>query len=340
MLINIYAFCLRQFWGPLLILLLIGVGTTLLLSRAIALLTSHFDNATRPISVNYHFTRQCNKTCGFCFHTALTSHRETPTNAKSALCLLEKAGMRKLNFAGGEPFLCPTFLGEMVDYAKQDLRLESVSIVSNGSLVTEKWMQAHAHNLDILAVSCDSFDESTNIAIGRGSGDQVTKLYKIRDWCEKYGVKFKINTVVCALNKNENMNHHIEKLQPFRWKCFQVLMVKGENDGNDTLRNVDKFLISDYDYQKFCDRHQGQACFVPESNKLMAKSYLILDEYLCFLDRDGKQPSGCILDFGVKQALESVYWDQESFVERGGVFDWSRKDKGCGGGDELKKLDW
>lgn len=248
--------------------------------------------------------------------------------------------MRKLNFAGGEPFLCPAFLGEMVDFAKQNLRLESVSIVSNGSLVTEKWMRAHAHNLDILAVSCDSFDEDTNIAIGRGSGDQVTKLYKIRDWCEKYGVKFKINTVVCALNKNENMNHHIEKLQPFRWKCFQVLMVKGENDGNDTLRNVDKFLISDYDYQKFCDRHQGQACFVPESNKLMAKSYLILDEYLCFLDRDGKQPSGCILDVGVKQALESVYWDQESFVERGGVFDWSRNDKGCGGGDELKKLDW
>ena len=22
-----------------------------------------------PVSVNYHFTRQCNKTCGFCFHT-------------------------------------------------------------------------------------------------------------------------------------------------------------------------------------------------------------------------------------------------------------------------------
>ena len=26
-----------------------------------------------PISVNRHFTRQCNKTCGFCFHTAKTS---------------------------------------------------------------------------------------------------------------------------------------------------------------------------------------------------------------------------------------------------------------------------
>src|SRR5688500_5451137 len=23
-----------------------------------------------PVSVNYHFTRRCNKACGFCFHTA------------------------------------------------------------------------------------------------------------------------------------------------------------------------------------------------------------------------------------------------------------------------------
>ncbi|KAH3716536.1 hypothetical protein DPMN_059260 [Dreissena polymorpha] len=26
-----------------------------------------------PLSVNYHFTRKCNYTCGFCFHTAKTS---------------------------------------------------------------------------------------------------------------------------------------------------------------------------------------------------------------------------------------------------------------------------
>ena len=29
--------------------------------------------AVVPLSVNYHFTRQCNYSCGFCFHTAKTS---------------------------------------------------------------------------------------------------------------------------------------------------------------------------------------------------------------------------------------------------------------------------
>ena len=31
-------------------------------------------SAKIPESVNYHFTRQCNYSCGFCFHTAKTSY--------------------------------------------------------------------------------------------------------------------------------------------------------------------------------------------------------------------------------------------------------------------------
>lgn len=64
-----------------------------------------------PISVNYHFTRKCNKECGFCFHTAKTSHKAPLEEAKHGLVLLKDAGMKKLNFAGGEPFLYPKYLG-------------------------------------------------------------------------------------------------------------------------------------------------------------------------------------------------------------------------------------
>ncbi|KAJ9654436.1 hypothetical protein H2198_006516 [Neophaeococcomyces mojaviensis] len=249
------------------------------------------------------------------------------------LRLLKQAGMRKLNFAGGEPFLHAKFLGTLVDYCKRDLSLESVSIVTNGSLVTERFLRDHGHNIDILAVSCDSFHEQTNIDIGRGSGDQVTQLYKIVQWCQRFGIKFKLNTVVCRMNVDEDMNSHISELQPFRWKCFQVLMVAGENDSHRTLRDVRKFMISDREFEQFCQRHQHQASFVPESNQLMAKSYLILDEYMRFLDRDGRQPSPSILQVGVEKALRCVFWDETSFVTRGGIYDWSRADKlasGCG----------
>lgn len=46
-----------------------------------------------PRSVNYHFTRQCNYSCGFCFHTAKTSYLLDLENVKVGLRMLKKAGM-------------------------------------------------------------------------------------------------------------------------------------------------------------------------------------------------------------------------------------------------------
>jgi hypothetical protein len=78
--------------------------------------------------------------------------------------LVRSAGMEKINFSGGEPFLPMRgrHLGEMMKYCKTVLKLPSVSVVSNGSLITEKWFQTYGSYVDIMAVSCDSFDEDTN----------------------------------------------------------------------------------------------------------------------------------------------------------------------------------
>lgn len=137
------------------------------------------------------------------------------------------------------------------------------------------------------------------------------------------------------------MNEIVEQLRPFRWKCFEVLLVAGENDSNKTLRDVRKFQITDDQYREFCLRHQHQPCFVPEPNNLMAKSYLILDEYMRFLDRDGRRPSSSILEAGVSAALNQVYWDQDSFIERGGIYDWSKApaSTACASNND-KRLQW
>lgn len=45
-----------------------------------------------PTSVNYHFTRQCNYKCGFCFHTAKTSFVLPLEEAKRGLAMLKEAG--------------------------------------------------------------------------------------------------------------------------------------------------------------------------------------------------------------------------------------------------------
>lgn len=113
--------------------------------------------------------------------------------------MLKAAGMRKINFAGGEPFLYKPFLGHMITFCKEHLGLESISIVTNCSLVDESFLRQHGKHIDILAVSCDSFNEQTNIEIGRGNGDQIKKLVQVAGWCKDFGIKFKLNTVYVAL---------------------------------------------------------------------------------------------------------------------------------------------
>lgn len=208
--------------------------------------------------------------------------------------------------------------------------LESVSIVTNGSKVTEKWISKYGKYVDIIAVSCDSFNEETNTAIGRRSGDNVKQLRRIRDWCTQYGIKFKMNTVVCKLNWEEDMSAQIKQLTPFRWKVFQVLLVGGGNDEKSETgrgKKFDQFQITDEQYQAFCDRHNHIKSFIPEPNNVMAKSYLLLDDYMRFMDKGNgvETVSESILDVPVEKALSQVEWDVEAFENRGGVFDWRRE---------------
>ncbi|PQE05398.1 Radical S-adenosyl methionine domain-containing 2 protein [Rutstroemia sp. NJR-2017a BBW] len=216
-----------------------------------------------PISVNYHLTRKCNYECGFCFHTAKTSYILPLEEAKRGLLLLKQAGMKKLNFAGGEPMMYPKFVGELARYCKTELGLESISIVTNGSLVKPQFLDKFGRFIDIIAVSCDSFDEATNVKIGRGRGCHLEKFRKLRISCQ-------------------------------------------EHDG-----------------------------FVAEPNNVMKDSYLILDEYMRFLDK-GNDPSASILEVGVEKALQSVFWDEKNFIHRGGIYDWTKETHE----DSNKLLDW
>ncbi|KAI1632896.1 hypothetical protein F4809DRAFT_625510 [Biscogniauxia mediterranea] len=328
----------------------IGIGIYLLYWK------HRSDGIIKPVSVNYFFSRKCNKECAFCFHTEKSSYVASEDDMRRGLRLLREAGMRKINFAGGEPFLYPDKLAMLCRFCKEDLGLESVSIITNGTKVTKRWIEQHGRWVDVIGVSCDSFDEKTNIAIGRGTGENVTQLFRIRDWCRQLGIKFKLNTVVCTYNWQEDMADTVRQLDPFRWKAFQVLYVEGENDAeekdtrlNKRKRNAKKLLISDDQFNAFCEKHQHLECFIPEPNSVMAASYLLLDEFLCFLDKGGGvvKQSQSILDVGVQKALSEVRWDQEVFNQRGGVYEWTKDvvqdgaetEGGCGSVDKTS-LDW
>lgn len=163
-------------------------------------------------------------------------------------------------------------------------------------------------------------------------------MRKVSGLCKEYGVKFKLNTVVNRYNFDEDMNEGVKQIDPFRWKCFQVLIVEGENDSKETIRDASRFAITDEEYQRFCDTHSHNKAFVPESNKVMKSSYLILDEYMRFLNKGTGTPTESTLKVGVQKAMENVIWDRESFHERGGIYDWTKSTDGCG--TERSGLDW
>ena len=279
----------------------------------------------KPESVNFHYTRLCNFSCGFCFHTKKSSDKLPIEDAIRGCDMLKKAGTRKLNIAGGEPFIYPHYLGELIKQCKENIKIEKISVITNGSLVKKDFFEKFGKYIDVFGVSCDSFNKETNIKIGRGKkGENVQKLLDIRELCKQYGIKFKLNTVVCNYNKDENMVKNIKKLNPDRWKVFQVLMVKGENEDK-----VTKFQITNEEFKQFVERHKEIKCMVAESNDNMKSSYLILDEKMRFLDKgDGDEIcSQSILEVGVEKALESIVYDEKEFKKRKG--DYLFNDNDC-----------
>jgi radical S-adenosyl methionine domain-containing protein 2 len=307
------------------------------------------------VAVNYHFTRQCNFACGFCFHTAKTSHVESLENAFRIIRELREAGAEKINFAGGEPFL-PNYknmLGEMVKYAKMDCGYQSVSIISNGHFIKQTFFENYANYLDILGVSCDSQYDEVNKKIGRGKGGQADQVIKVATWCKEYGVKFKLNTVVNAYNKDEDMTSFVSRVNPMRWKVFQVLKLEGENSGEGAKRNISDFLISDNEFQKFVALHSSNEfirssnIMKVEDNSAMKSSYILVDEYGRFLDSStgGKVPTQSMLEVGVAKAFEQLIssdgggYDNVAFYDRDGDYngqtEWSKNSPSscdsCGG---------
>lgn len=319
-------------------------------------------------SINWHLLRECNYNCGFCYHVNRSGpRRRVPLEeAKRGLRLLVACGMEKINFSGGEPFLEPQRLASLCRFIGEELRpLDPqkervyVSIITNGSLVTEAWIQENHRFVDMIGVSVDSCSDDTHQEIGRYSEALVragrypghlAQAFNVSRWCHSYGVKFKVNTVVNHCNANDDMTEVIRGLDPARWKVFELLEIQGENSGEDAPRNGTSLKPSHQTFQCYVDRHHHlleAGVLVVEDNHTMRDSYVILDEEMRFLDNStgSKVPSGVsILDhqnladlptdlqtkFGylkfhpellpVALGFSEVKFDSQSFKQRRGDF--------------------
>lgn len=174
-------------------------------------------------------------------------------------------------------------------------------------------------------ISCSQVNQK----IGRHARGRshLETMRKVHQWCLDYNVCFKINSVINAFNVDEDMSEFIMELNPVRWKIFQCLQIGGENYGEGALRKVEPFLITGEQFKGFIERHSHVPQLVPESNEMMKRSYLIIDEYFRFLDNGTGQmiPSQPILDVGVEAAMKESGFIEKKFLDRGGRYNWSKE---------------
>lgn len=90
-------------------------------------------------AVNFHLWQPCNMNCRFCFATfqdvkanILPKGHLPEAEAIAVVEMLATGGFRKINFAGGEPTLCP-WLPKLIHVA-HDFGMVT-SIVTNGSRI-------------------------------------------------------------------------------------------------------------------------------------------------------------------------------------------------------------
>ena len=268
--------------------------------------------------------------CRFCFATfqdvgqdVLPKGHLPREGCLAVVEALAAAGFDKINFAGGEPTLCP-WLPELIRRAKE---LEfTTSMVTNGSRVTQEWLDRVDGCLDWAAVSIDTVDPEKLKLMGRttvaGPLSEADYL-DIMDMLRQRDIRLKINTVVTRSNYDEDLAAFIANARPERWKLLQVLPVKGQNDGL-----VDDLVITLEEFARYVARNRYVESMgimvVPENNDLMTGSYIMVDPAGRFFDNVAgiHLYSRPINQVGVDAALREVSVDADKFRLRDGLYDW------------------
>lgn len=107
-------------------------------------------------SAYLHVTHSCNLDCTGCYSRRSGEHGPDLTLEKLELAVKKLAdrGVRRLIISGGEPFLRKD-LAKLVKFAKNEASMESVDILSNGTLITLEALSGLAGYADRICISFD-----------------------------------------------------------------------------------------------------------------------------------------------------------------------------------------
>lgn len=220
------------------------------------------------MKVNVHVTEKCNFHCRQCY--AKFEEHLVPTTEEwmGIIDNCHASGIvNAYNFAGGEPLLYKG-LNKLIKYAYS--KGAAVSIITNGYLINDAWIEENAMYLDTIGFSVDSFQRDTLKDIGRCTcSGKILEVERLVDIIRKLKavnpkLRIKINSVVSSLNKNEDLASDIigYDLPVSRWKLLRMCPFK-----NDEFDNYD-LAVSDMEYQEFVNRNTSTLNAVKSSEMI------------------------------------------------------------------------
>lgn len=293
--------------------------------------TSH-DTQAGELVINWHVTEACNYRCRYCYskwhaegrgkeliHSPKTSaamlaeiyRHFSPDNRLNQARLGMQWDSVRLSLAGGEPLL---YSREIVGIVAQARELGfKVSLITNGSRLTQPLMVELAPQLSILGLSLDSAKALTNQKIGRADRhEQILSLSNLTSVIEcgrrlNPELRMKINTVVNALNFTEDMSQLIEQFAPDKWKVLRMLPT-----------TTSDLAIASYEFAEFVARHKKlHGIMAAEDNNDMVESYIMIDPHGRFFQNSssgtGYQYSDEILKVGAETAFREINWQPNKF---------------------------
>ncbi len=273
------------------------------------------------ITVNWHIIQKCNYKCYYCFAKYDNYEKKEVHNSKKEIeVLLDKVYQAfsnkykdysiRLNIAGGEPTL-----SKNLDFIIQTAYKIgfNVSIITNSSVLTTRFISENAKYISVFAISIDSLNKNTNLKIGRISNKNFLEIHQVLkniSLLRKYNcsIKIKINTVINNYNYMEYIGDFISLVKPDKWKVFQALSI-----------NSNKEYCSKEQFKTFIYNHKNlNINTFAETNNEMMDSYIMIDPYGRFYQNSGAiyRYSKSILELESNEIINHVNFDLKKYKNR------------------------
>lgn len=228
--------------------------------------------------LNLHFINHCNYECVYCFADKNVSRYPDINVLSKWIDTISdyfknnNISKPRINLVGGEPLLYKEIIPLIKYIYSKGIR---VSLVTNGSLLTNEFLSEVGTFLDKIGISIDTLDSKTAKKIGRSTKNKETlsseRLIATCKQIKSLNINLKINIVVSRFNFKEDFSSFLNEVGADKVKFLELYIVDEMN------KESVKYKLSKKEYNEFCSRHSMCENILIEDNEKFDGGYIMID---------------------------------------------------------------